>query len=59
MENPLQLFIEVKVYSCETGQNLNISEQFFLSGLGFADLCKILGQFHDLAAKIKEERKKG
>ena len=54
MDDELQIRISVVIYNRQTQQNLNVSEEFILGpGLGFTQLRKILGQFHDLASAVR------
>ena len=39
------------------GAGLNVEEEFTFESLnGFTEMAKILGQFHDLAARVKLEK---
>jgi hypothetical protein len=53
----LSLRIEVTIYDDHRGDRLNVHEEIELgSDLQFLEIAKILGVFHDLANKIKQER---
>jgi|HubBroStandDraft_3_1064219.scaffolds.fasta_scaffold421592_2 hypothetical protein len=55
----MQLRIEISIdaYNEPGAQgNLRISETVMIDPLGFIELAQILGRFHELAAKITEER---
>ncbi len=54
----LNLRIEVNVSQSEYGSGgLHLREEIDIREGDFLEMAKILGQFHDLAEKIKRERK--
>ena len=57
MKYNVQLNVRIHPESGGYG-GLEISETVNVSADGFLSLCQILGKFHELAQKIKEEEKK-
>lgn len=57
MANLLTLRVQVSIQPQDysTG-GINLLEEFKVSQVEFMEVCKILGQFHDLATKIERER---
>jgi len=57
----LRVTISVNIYpensSGMAQGNLRVEENFSMPVSGFTEMCKILGQFHDLAEKIHTEQK--
>ena len=54
----LNLRIEVNVSQSEySSGGLHLREDLHIHEMDFLEMAKILGQFHDLAEKIKRERK--
>jgi hypothetical protein len=53
--NKLELSINVSVYQQSTGGRLEVKQKFTLGPGDFTEICKILGQFHDLAEKIRKQ----
>ncbi len=55
----LNLRIEVNLVQSEYGSGgLHLREEIEIAQADFLEMAKILGQFHDLAEKIKRERKR-
>jgi len=57
MNESLQLVISISVYQPQQGGRLEIREDLTLKPASFMELCKILGQFSELADKIKREQR--
>lgn len=53
-----QLSVRVSIQDIETLGNLQVEEHFRVDAKNFFDICQLLGRFHELAEKIKEERGK-
>jgi hypothetical protein len=59
-EKMLNLRISVNVSQSNYGSGgLHLQEEIEIAEADFVEMAKILGQFHDLAEKIKRERAKG
>ena len=52
----IQMNVNISLYQPGYGGTLRIEEQVELPAADFLELAKILGQFHDLAKKIKAEK---
>jgi hypothetical protein len=58
MLNDMTVRIDVRIFQANTGGALNVSEEFVIEPTEFTEICKILGQFDDLAKRIRQEREK-
>lgn len=58
VEDELMVRINIQINQRNYGGALNISEEFVIEQTDFTEMCKILGQFNDLAKKIRTERAK-
>jgi hypothetical protein len=57
MANLLAIRIQVSIQPQDySSGGVNLTEEFKVSQVEFMEVCKILGQFHDLAVKIERER---
>lgn len=54
--NLLELSINIEVRQSHMGLcGLSVRENFTLLEMTLLEICRVLGQFHDLAEKIKKE----
>jgi len=58
VNDTMNVRIDVTVTRPNSTGYLNVSETFEITSVEFTEMAKILGQFHDLAAKVKVERAK-
>ena len=54
----MQVRISVSIYNQQTSGSLNVEEVFVINDIEFLEMSKILGQFHELAQRVKSERSK-
>lgn len=55
MDKKMQLSITVSLRS-DFGDRLEVREDFEMGQIDFLEMAKILGQFHDLAQKLKSKK---
>lgn len=58
MGNDMTVRIDVRIWQNTSGGALNITEEFVIEQTKFNEMCKILGQFDDLANRIRQERER-
>jgi len=52
----MQVTVRVDIYQPQGGGSINVNESFEVNDCDFIEMAKILGQFHELAKRIKSER---
>ena len=60
VEQPKRYRVDISVYLTDQmqGGRLEVRESIDVSASNFLEMAKILGAFHDLATKIKEEHER-
>lgn len=57
MAKVLSLRISIEIHQeYPASGNLRISDEFNIKEMDFMEMCKIIGQFEDLATKVKKEQ---
>jgi hypothetical protein len=54
--NKYEMYIHIQLRDSQNGGTLNVSESVTITASNFLELAKILGQFHELAEKIRASR---
>ncbi len=52
-QNKMRLSIRVSIRSEQGMGHLEVSEELLLDARNFMDMCRVLGQFQELAEKIR------
>lgn len=50
------LQVNVWIRDNQNGSGFQVNEEVFINANGFLEIAKVLGQFHDLAMRFKEEQ---
>lgn len=50
-----QLSVRVSIQDVEMLGNIQVEEHFRVDAKNFIDICQLLGRFHELAEKLKQE----
>lgn len=55
MNAPIRMLINISLYQ-DSGGTIRVEENIELPAMGFLELAKVMGQFHDLAQVIRAQQ---